>query len=197
MESGGLCAYSDTGNTGGAVRDNELIRLFLPVINADLIEREFLDVTVKQSNQPPIQGANSGSTVYFYKLFDKRFGWVRKNSEWDADSEAMVHTEMQMYETTFQISAMVRQNPLNTSKYTASDLINEVASIMQSDSTIRTFANSDVGVLRITDIQNPYFKDDYENFEAFASFDFTLTHRQTRVTVEPVVQSVELKLYRV
>lgn len=177
--------------------DNDLIRLFLPIIKAGLIADGFTGVTVKQSNQPTLQGANTNPTVFFYKLFDKRYGFLRRDSKWDEDAEIMTHTEMQMYETSFQINAMVMQNPSTPNQYTASDLVNEVAAIMQSDSTRKTLADSNVGILRVTGVRNPYFKDDYDKFEAFPSFDFTLTHRQTRVTTDPVVESTEFDIYRV
>jgi hypothetical protein len=177
--------------------DNELIRLFLPIINAGLVADGFTGVTVKQSNQPTLQGANTNPTVYFYKLFDKRYGFLRRDSTWNEDAEIMTHTEDQMYETSFQISAMVMQNPNTPYQYTASDLVNEVAAIMQSDSTRETLAASSVGILRVMEVRNPYFKDDYDKFEAFPSFDFTLTHRQTRVSTDPVIESVEFDIYRV
>ncbi len=179
------------------MRDNDLIRLFLPIISSDLVSYGYPGVTVKQSNQPTMQGANSNPTVYFYKLFDKRYGWLFRESKYNEDTEIMSHTEMQMYETTFQIGSLVMQNPSTPYQYTASDLINSVAAIMQSDSTRATLAASNVGILRITDVRNPYFKDDYDKFEAFPSFDFTLTHRQTRVTEDPVIESINLEIYRV
>jgi hypothetical protein len=177
--------------------DNELIRLFLPIINANLTNFGYTDVTVKQSQQPTIQGANSNPAVFFYKLYDKRYGFLRRDDVWDADASTMTHTESQMYETTFQVVAMVMQNPLTPYQYTASDLVNEVAAIMQSDSTRKSLSDANVGVLRVTEVRNPYFKDDYDKFEAFPSFDFTLTYRRTRVTTDPVINSTEFGIYRV
>jgi E217 gateway protein gp29 len=177
--------------------ENELIRLFLPIINAGLVADGFSGVTVKQSNQPTLQGANTNPTVYFYKLFDKRYGFLRRDSAWNASTQVMTHTETQMYETSFQVGAMVSQDPNTPDQYTASDLVNEVSAIMQSDATRGTLVASNVGILRVTEVRNPYFQDDHDKFEAFPSFDFTLTHRQTRVGTDPVVESVEFGIYRV
>jgi hypothetical protein len=179
------------------VTDNELIQLFLPIINAGLIADGYTGVSVIQSNQPTQQGLNTNPTVYFYKVNNKRYGFLGRYDKWDTVNSVMVHTEDQYYETTFQVSALVLQNVYNTNSYTASDLVNDVASIIQSDNTLNILNNAGVGILRVTDIANPYFVDDRDQFEASPSFDFTLTYRQTRVTTDPVVQSVKLNINRV
>jgi len=175
--------------------DNDLIRLFLPIINNGLIADGFTGVTVKQGNQPTQQGVSSLPTVYFYKLFDKRYGFLKRDDEWDMINEVMVHTEIQQYETTFQISTLVIQRPTTPYQYTASDLVNEVAAIMQSDTARETLLQSDVGILRVSEIRNPYFTDDRDQYEASPSFDFTVTHKQIRVSTSPVVESLELDIY--
>lgn len=177
--------------------DNELIRLFLPIIKAGLVDDGFTNVTVVQSYQPTQQGANSGPTIYFYKLGDHRYGWRRATDEWDEENSRMVHTEIQFYETSFQVSSLVTQRPQVPLSYTASDLVNEVAAILQSDKTIVTLNNSDVGILRVTEVRNPYFTDDRDQYEASPSFDFVLTHKQTRVSYSPVIESVEYNFNRV
>lgn len=182
---------------GPLMNDNALIKLFLPIINAGLLADGFTGVTVKQANQPTQQGINTGPTIYFYKVNNKRYGFLGRLDVWDADLEQMVHTETQYFETTFQISALVLQNVHNTNSYTASDLVNEVASIIQSDVARSIMIAENVGILRITDIVNPYFTDDRDQFEASPSFDFTLTYRNTRTTINPIVDSVALKINRI
>lgn len=171
--------------------DNQLIQLFLPIIQAGLIADGFTNVQAKQANQPTQQGANTGPTVYFFKLNNKRYGFLGRWSKWDTITSKMVHTESQYYECTFQVSSLVRQSPYTPNQYTASDLVNEVASIMQSDNTRTILNNSGVGILRVTDVLNPYFVDDKDQFEASPSFDFTLTYQQSRVTTDPVIQSYD------
>jgi hypothetical protein len=166
--------------------DNDLIRLFLPIIQAGLIADGFSDVTVKQANQPTQQGVNSSPTVYFFKVSNKRYGFLGRFDKWNASE--IVHTESQYYEITFQISALVRQFPITPTQYTASDLVNEVASIMQADTTLAILNNAGVGILRIMNILNPYFTDDKDQFEASPSFDFTLTYQGSRVSSTPMVQ---------
>ena len=168
--------------------DNQLIQLFLPIINAGLIADGFKDVIVRQSYQPTQQSATIAPGVYFFKIGNRRYGFLGRYDKWDSTHGVNVHKEVQYYETTFQINALVLQSPVMIA-YTASDLVNEVASIMQSDSTLNTLMASNVGILRVTDVQNPYFVDDRDQFEASPSFDFTLTYRQDRVSTSPVIQS--------
>jgi hypothetical protein len=175
--------------------DNVLIEAFLPIIQQGLIADGFTGVSVKQANQPTQQGVNSNATVYFYKVSDHRYGWVGRSDVWDGSS--MVHTELQKYETVWNIAALVTQDPNNIS-YTAADLVNEVAAILQSDSAITALFESDIQILRISDISNIYFTDDRDLFEAHPTFDFTLTHSQTRVSAGQVINlPVMVQLYPV
>lgn len=167
--------------------DNQFIQLFLPIINAGLIADGFTGVSVKQANQPTQQGINLNPTVYFYKVANKRYGFLGRKDKWDTVMTRMNHTEAQYFETTFQVSALVRQFPITPDQYTASDLINEVASIMQSDNTRDILNQSNVGILRITDVRNPYFIDDRDLFEASPSFDFVLISQTFRTTIDPII----------
>lgn len=179
------------------MRDNDLIRLFRPIIQDGLIALGLGVIPVVQAYQPTQQGVSSSSTVYYHKIGDHRYGFLGRTNKWDQNSSTMVHTEIQQYETTFQINALAIQDPNDTNSYTASDLVNAVASIMQSDNTRRILMASEVGILRVTDVRNPYFADDKDRFEASPSFDFTLTHKMVNVSTEPIVESVEYGIYRV
>lgn len=183
--------------TAGSMNDNDLIRLFRPIIVDQLASRNYVGVVVKQNNQPTQQGVNTGPTVYFSKIGDKRYGSPGKHDVWDSDLETMVHTEVEQYETSFQISTMVRSLPTTPNQYTASDLCNEVSAIMQSDYAISTLMESNVGLLRVMDIRNIWYLDDRDQFQESPSFDFVLTHLQTRVSTDPVVELINLNIKRV
>jgi hypothetical protein len=175
--------------------DNQLIQVFLPVINAGLTAYGYTGVSVVASHQPTQQGIPTGPTVYFYKLNDRRYGFLRRFDTWV--DPVMVHTEEQQYETTFQVNALVIQSPGTPNQYTASDLVNDVAFIMQSDDTREILYNNNISILRVTDIANPYFVDDKDIFEASPSFDFTLSYTRTKVSTSKVVDHVEFDINRV
>jgi hypothetical protein len=167
--------------------DNSLIQLFLPIIQAGLIADGFTTTLVKQSNQPTQQGVPTAPLVFFTKIFNKRFGFLRRADVWNTLTSQFDHTESQYYETTFQVSALVLQDPTDLTIPTASDLVNEVACIMQSSTTLDTLNNAGVGILRISDITNPYFVDDHDNYEASPSFDFVLVYLNERVSTSPLI----------
>lgn len=177
--------------------DNELIQLFVPIINAGLIDRGFTGIKIIQANQPTQQGVNDGPSIYFYKLMDHGYGFLGRKTEYDTVNMLGVHTEAQYYETTFQCSALAIQDPANLMSKTASDILKAASLVLQSDNTITTLNNSQVGILRITEIRNLYFKDDRGQFEAIPSFDFTLVHQDVFVSVSPVIDTIEVNTYKV
>ena len=176
--------------------DNQLIQLFLPIIKAGLISDGFTGVIVKQMDQPTQQGIPRGPTVFFQKIYDHRYGWGMTYAKWNATASQEQNHEPQWHETTFQVSTLVVQDPKTPNAYTAADLANEVASIMQSEATRVTMMAQNVGILRVSEITNPYFQDDRDQFEATPTFDFILTHLQTRVSTIPVVSSFNAGIYR-
>lgn len=172
--------------------DNQIIQIFLPIIQQGLIDDGFTGITVKQSNQPTQQGIPATPTVYFLKVANRRYGFLGRLDKWV--NLVMSHHETQYMEITFQVMALVLQFPITPNQYTASDLINEVASIMQSDKTRDILNNNGIGILRVTDISNPYFVDDRDQFEASPSFDFTLTYQDDRVSEIAIVDEYDYKI---
>lgn len=179
------------------MKDNELIQLFSPIILSGLIERGFTNVGLVQADQPTQQGAVTTPTVYFFKLMDKELGFIGRNTEFDTVNQLAVHTESQYYETTFQCNALVIQNPLDINGFTASDIVKAVSKVLQSDNALATLNSSGVGVLRISEIRNIYFKDDRGQFEASPSFDFILVHQDKFVSTVPIVDTIEINTYEI
>lgn len=166
--------------------DNQLIQLFLPIIRTGLIAQGYPDVIVKQSYQPTLQGANTGATVYFYKSNeDTLFGFPAKVQVND------VLTTTQQYFSKFRVMAWVKQNPATPAAYTASDLLNVVAGVIQDSPSIQTLIAAGVGILEVDNTQNPIFVDDMDEFEYASWFEFTLTYsRQTVTTGLPYTSTV-------
>ena len=177
--------------------DNQLIKIFLPIINNGLIGEGLVNVSVRQNYQPTNQGIKSGQSVYFFKVSDERRGTVGVREKFDALNSLMIREEITSYESTFQVSAYSIQDPTDTDQLTASDLVNVVSEILQRENTVQTLTANSIGILRIGQIRNPYFINERNNFEASPSFDFVLSHNQTRVTEIPVVESIKKHIYTV
>lgn len=181
--------------------DNGLMQLLVAGFGVLLGARVATPVAVKQKNQPTQQGAKSGPVVYVYKIGDVRRGWVHRKDVYDPEADegrgAFLHYEGQWYETTFQVSALARQDPADPNSTTASDLANVACDIMQSDVMMARLRASDVGVLRVDAVRNPYFVDDAERFEADPSFDFVVTHKRETLDGVPKIESIEFNFARV
>lgn len=178
------------------MNDNALIQLFLPIITAQLLVDGFTNVVVQQWAQPTQQGIPRQSTVFFQKIYNHRYGWGDATNVWNPDTMQMDLYETQWHETSFQFFSMVVQNPQTPTQYTAGDLANEVASILQSQATRVTLMAQNVGILRVSEITNPYFQDDRDQFEATPSFDFILTSLETRLTIVPTVSDFVVNIQR-
>lgn len=175
------------------MNDNQVIQILYSVLREGLDRYGFPLVALKQSNQPAQQGVNRLPTIYFFKVSDKRYGFLKSEDKWDRVTQVMSHIESQTYESIFQLSALSIQDPEEINSVTASDLVSYAASILQSDLVVQALLARKIGILRITDIRNPYFKDDRDQFEASPSFDFTLVYDRTRVTASQVIDSYEVK----
>lgn len=178
--------------------DNQFIKIIGPIITSNLITDGYSDVSLKQANQPTQQGINTNPTVYLYKVNSLPVGFRGRLDAWDSMSETMIHTEGQYMESTWQISAFVTQNPAITTLYTASDLVTEISYILQYESTITILSSNGIGIYKIGEIINPYFVNDQDQFYANPSFTFTVSYRNTKTNIIPIItQPVELDLYSV
>jgi hypothetical protein len=166
--------------------DNQIIQIFLPILKAGLTSYGFENVPVVQANQPTMEGINTEPTVYFYKVANVFHGFPGWQDNWDGES--MKHLDEQQILATFKIFALVLQFPSTPNQYTASDLVNAAASVFQSQNTVAQLKKSGIGILKISNIDNPYFADDRDQYEATPSFDFILSYKNSRILTESIVQ---------
>lgn len=161
--------------------DNALIDLLATRLEAAASAGGWKDSTgaaygVSQKQQPTQQGIPTDPQIFFEKLFDVGFGFPQVQHVYDSETDTMAEVETQLTETTFQISALVRQDPTDLSIPTASDVANFVRGFMLARATIRAWKAQGVSVLRVTTVRNDYLEDDRHQNEATPSFDLVLTH---------------------
>ncbi|MDE2100255.1 MAG: hypothetical protein KGL39_23595 [Patescibacteria group bacterium] len=190
-----------SGNSGYFVAvcmlDNALITLVISTMIAGETTAGIAGTPIAQSFQPTQQGVNSAPTAYMHKLFDELVGYPYESYEWDTNTSTMVHVQTQQYASHFQISALSIQDPANTSQYTASDILNLMASILQSDLTVSTLEAQGVGIQKIKLAQNPVFLDDYQRNEYAPYLEFILTHKQIITSTAPIIQSTTFNVYEI
>lgn len=180
------------------MQDNELIALIIAVIVANKTAFGIADIQVRQTAQPTIQGAYSAPTALLTIIpGDTPRGWPSRADTWDEDNQVMVHTELQQYESTFQLACMVTQDPANVSQKTAKDYCRLLRAIMQSDAGREQFRLAGAGIYQPSEIRQMPWRNDQDEFQYEPSFDFTLTHKQVIVSETPVVETAELQILTV
>jgi hypothetical protein len=159
--------------------DNALIDLFATQLEAASAQAGW-NYVVLQKDQPTQEGIPTAPTIFFEKLFDHAYGWPEVTyDQYDPATNTFVQTESQWTETTFQVSALVPQDPTNLSLPTAADVVNYMKLFINSRRTIATLIGQGVSSLRVGEIRNPYFRDERHLFEANANFDVVLQHKRT------------------
>lgn len=160
-----------------------------------------LEVDVRQAFQPRVQGTPTGAAVLLSNVSTRRYGFLARNDEWlpDEDPPVMRHTETQAMQVKIQCNALSppAPPPAVLPVLTAADLVNYAAAVLQSDAGRLQLQAAGVGIERITDIRQPNFKDDRDQFEASPSFDFVLDFNWSLVTNTPIVDATELRILRV
>jgi len=175
------------------MNDVQLQILVTAVLKDGLAARGLPLVGVARAYQPLQQGASYPQGVYFHKLTDKRVGSPRREYAPATLPANMDATEVQQMETTFQVMALVKDE----TTYTAGDLVKTCAAIMQGDAGQAQLWAQRVGILRVTDLRNPFFTDDFGQFEASPSFDFVLTHKDAYASIAPAVEIITSGFHRV
>jgi hypothetical protein len=165
--------------------DNQLIQFMAAQLDA-ASEASGWNYPVLQKNNPTLEGIPAAPAIFFEKLFDHAYGWPIDSFTYNEPPvDNFSDNSMQLYETTFQISALVIQDPEDLTLPTASDVANYIKMWLTHPVTLQTFRSQNVGLLRVTQIRNPYFEDDRHRFEAHPNFDLVLTHDNTLTLTVP------------
>lgn len=171
-----------------------LVDVLAPMMTADPTMPEGIDLL--RSNQRDIHGARSLPTVYVVKIGDRRHGFLqRKRGRYDSQTGQFDVIERQVVESTYQFMAQGPQAPDSPS--TESDWLHSLSAILAGDTGRKALAAKGLGMLRITDVRNPYYTDDRDQFAGAPTFDIVLTYTRSRVVTVPVVTTLTTDIYRV
>lgn len=169
--------------------DNQLIALLASQLDAAVLSGGW-SFNVIQKDQPTQQGVPTEGAVFLQKIQDHAYGspMIRKDSNYP--TKTFTEHNDQWYETTFQISALVTQDPENLTLPTASDVANYVKMYLASRTSRMVLMQQNVGTLRVTQVRDPAFQDDRERYEYHPNFDIVLTHQRTLDIVIPGTNDV-------
>lgn len=183
------------------MRDSALRVLLAKILN-DGIARWAGDplpggLTVQQAYQPRQEGVPIGPTVFYHPKSRLPVGTMSASDVPNADGTAMVHTQHQRVESTFQIAALVPQSPADIDGMTEIDVLDVMRWLLQDSVTIATLAPLNVGVLRVTTLTSAFFEDDRHQNENEPMFDIILSHGDTVTTTTPIIDEVLGGIYPV
>lgn len=176
--------------------ENQVWAVLIGIINTGLTARG-LTATVQQGYQPTQQGVQTPPTVALHSISNRRVGSPNNKSLAIPDTDNATQTQSYWLERVIQVDALSIQDPKRPSRPTPFDLVDAVAAIMQSESTITTLRASHIGIQRVTDLRAPFIADDRDRNEASPNFDFTITYLQSRSETVPAVVGYENGFYHV
>ena len=169
------------------MNDGPLYTLVIATLNAGLAGYpEFGSVAVKQAYQPRTVGAPSGASLLLSSSNAKRYGYLRRANIWVPPNPPalgyMERTEAQMWIQTFQCNAQVMAPPQpdTVQDFTSGDLAAAASWILQGDDGRAALLAGGVFIDRVTDIRNPFFKNEQGQFQQSPSFDFTLSYEEVK-----------------
>lgn len=148
---------------------------FRATIRSILLERMadvgLTDYRVLAEYQPTSQGRDRNA-IYFFTVSDSRHGWQGRKYSFPATAPDGQAVESQQMQTTLQFGAFVTPG----GSFTALDLVNDAAMLINSMAFAESAHESGIGVQRVTSIRIPHFKNAEDRFEPSPSFDVTFSY---------------------
>ncbi len=169
--------------------DNQLIDVLATALEAASANAGW-NYGVVQKDEPTVQGTPTAPTIFFEKLFDVAYGWAHSDNIPDLASKTFAEIDTQVYETHFQISALVIQDPSDLTRPTASDVCNYMKQYLAHRTVTAQFSTQGLGVLKVSEVRNPFAIDDRNMFEANPSFDIVFTHTRSVTITIPGVDKI-------
>lgn len=154
-------------------------------------------IDIKQAYQPKKQGVNTQDTVYLFKITSRRASHQDIKFKFNVGNDNFDTSESYWLEANFQLNAIIEKDIQNENSLTSYDIVDLCSALLQSAAARQKLLEDDIGILRITDIRNPYSIDDRDQFDQDPSFDFKLTYRQTLNSITGKATSIEEELQRV
>jgi len=179
--------------------DNTLFALVADTLDAASALAGWNYLTV-QRDQPSPQGAVTAGTIYLERQFDDRYGWPAVQSTYNPPTPdtppnpqgTYTKTEKQWIEAHFQVSAMVIQNPSDLTLPTALDVVRYCAQYLNMRTIVKQLTRtSNVSVLKVGTVRNPWDKDDRDIYEATPSFDLIVQYQAQLAVTIPATNIVQ------
>lgn len=178
------------------MNENQLSIILRRELLAGLARYGVTDIDVKQGYQPTSQGRVT-RCIYYWSIGDTPEGAQYRKVTPGAGGELMTTAETQIIVSQYQIGALVPVDINDVAQKTAKDLTVLAQMVVKSQPFIQAMTKAGVGVRKPSDIRNPKFVNDQDQYEAEPSFDCTFTHKQVIIQTTDSTERVELNIHRV
>lgn len=177
------------------MNEKDLDKLIRAELLKGLARYGVTDIQVKQGYQPTTQG-RLDKCIYFWALPDNPEGWQYRKHKVNEGGEIST-TETQNIASTYQVGALIPDDPQDDIQRTAKDMTVLARMVVQSQPFVIAMTKAGVGVRRPSEVRNPQFVNDQDQYEFQPSFDFTVTHKQVIIQLTDSIDSVEFNIHRV
>lgn len=177
------------------MNEKDLDKLIRAELLKGLARYGVTDIPVKQGYQPTTQG-RLDKCIYFWALPDIPDGWQYRKHKTDEAGQIRT-TETQVIASSYQVGALIPDDPSDSNQKTAKDITVLARMVVQSQPFVIAMTKSGVGVRRPSEVRNPQFVNDQDQYEFQPSFDFTVTHKQVIMQLTDSIDSTEFNIHRV
>jgi len=153
--------------------ENQIWQSVFSLLNAVLQAKKYTDWTIRQGNQPSVEGLTDKS-IYITRIASRRYGWQAHRNKYYEDTGKMVHSEQYFQEVLFQISAFAKRDPTSTTELTSGDVLNSLITFLQSIDGVSSMHALGFQTFRITELREPPIVDDSDIYEKLPSFDISV-----------------------
>lgn len=165
--------------------ENEIWKDLIALINTALEECEITGWTVRQANQQ-FKVAPNRPVISISRVSSNRYGFQGRRDK--VVNNLPEHEEIYYQQLRFQIT-FLKKRVTDPTELTSSDVANELATWLMSVKGLKETRALGFMPLRVTDIREPAFVDDSDDFEKSPNFDFLLYLRQNKVSKENAVDA--------
>lgn len=174
------------------MNDLDLMKTIRAELVRELPLHGYAGVMVARSYQPDNEGRETGPIVYINVISSNRYGWQSRKDRFDIPSGELFSDESQWIRSTYQFTSL---SPIESPS--SGDLSNVCAMIFNSRSVIESLMSQGVGIERITDIRQPYIKNDRNQFEMTPSFDVIFTHQRKIEQASNAITGVAVDIHSI
>lgn len=175
------------------MNDKDLLANVIAVLQTGLTAQA-VQVAIQSAYQNETVAVPTGPCIFIYDLGDVPYGMPTQIDTWDAVNKVKSHTETQIFTTTFQISALAKQDPADDVGPTAKDYVRAARFALQNQYARQTLQALAISVLRVGEVRNTQITDDGNDYEANPSFDFKVMRTESMTVSQPSTTEVVAKI---